>query len=51
MEITNICVCNVCGQRYYNWVGSTPCCGSFAYILNEKDFRKEKILKILSKIK
>ena len=23
--------CNVCKQRYNNWVGSTPCCGSIAY--------------------
>jgi len=23
--------CNVCGQRYKNWAGSTPCCGSLAF--------------------
>lgn len=25
--------CNVCHQRYDNWNGSTPCCGSIAYIV------------------
>lgn len=27
--------CNVCKQRYHNWAGSTPCCGSIAYIIDE----------------
>lgn len=27
--------CNVCGQRYENHAGSTPCCGSIAYIVGE----------------
>ena len=27
--------CNVCGHRYLNWSGSTPCCGSIAFIVNE----------------
>ncbi len=27
--------CNVCKQRYDNWSGSTPCCGSIAYLVNE----------------
>lgn len=27
--------CNVCGQRYENWSGSTPCCGSIAYIVED----------------
>jgi hypothetical protein len=35
--------CNVCKQNLKNWVGSTPCCGSIAYLVNEdgstsKDF-------------
>jgi len=35
--------CNVCGHRLQNWVGSTPCCGSIAYRVNDdntvsKDF-------------
>ncbi len=35
--------CNVCKQRLKNWVGSTPCCGSIAYMVNDdgsvsKDF-------------
>lgn len=28
--------CNVCGQRYQNHVGSTECCGSIAFIVNEQ---------------
>ena len=27
--------CNVCKQRYINWTGSTPCCGSIAYIVED----------------
>lgn len=27
--------CNVCKQYYDNWVGSTPCCGSIAYLVEE----------------
>lgn len=27
--------CNVCKQRYDNWVGSTPCCGSLAFKVKE----------------
>lgn len=26
---------NVCGHRYSNWSGSTPCCGSLAFIVEE----------------
>ena len=25
--------CNVCKQHYINWRGSTPCCGSLAYLV------------------
>jgi len=25
--------CNVCKSQHKNWVGSTPCCGSIAYIV------------------
>lgn len=25
--------CNVCSKRYENWTGSTPCCGSIAYLV------------------
>lgn len=28
--------CDVCGQYYQNWVGSTPCCGSIAYKVDEQ---------------
>lgn len=29
--------CNRCGQKYDNWVGSTPCCGSIAYRVDTKE--------------
>jgi predicted ATP-dependent serine protease len=33
--------CNVCGMRYKNWSGSTPCCGSIAWIVeNNKPTKK-----------
>ena len=25
--------CNICKQQFKNWVGSTPCCGSIAFIV------------------
>ncbi len=29
--------CNVCKHRLKNWVGSTPCCGSIAWVVeNDK---------------
>jgi len=34
--------CNVCGTQYLNWSGSTPCCGSIAYIV-EDDIVSKKI--------
>ena len=43
--------CDVCGQRYTNWAGSTPCCGSIAFVLNEIDFRKDKLNRIMGNIK
>lgn len=27
--------CAVCRQYYDNWIGSTPCCGSIAYLVND----------------
>lgn len=27
--------CNVCSQPLKNWIGSTPCCGSIAYLIKE----------------
>jgi hypothetical protein len=35
MENNFIVECNVCRQRYENWTGSTPCCGSIAYLVGE----------------
>lgn len=29
--------CAVCGQIYKNWAGSTPCCGSVAFIVESKN--------------
>lgn len=40
MENNFVVVCNVCGSRYHNWTGSTPCCGSIAYMLDEKTGEK-----------
>lgn len=31
----NIVECAVCTKRYENWIGSTPCCGSIAYLVVE----------------
>ena len=28
--------CEQCGQHYPNWAGSTPCCGSIAFIIDSK---------------
>ena len=35
--------CNVCKTQWKNWVGSTPCCGSIAFLVGDdgevsKDF-------------
>lgn len=27
--------CNVCKTQYKNWIGSTPCCGSIAWIIED----------------
>lgn len=27
--------CNVCKQQLKNWTGSTPCCGSIAFVVDE----------------
>jgi hypothetical protein len=27
--------CDVCKQRLKNWSGSTPCCGSIAYMVDD----------------
>lgn len=39
--------CNCCGQIYENWVGSTPCCGSIAFVMDkpEKEFMLYKLEK------
>jgi predicted ATP-dependent serine protease len=44
--------CNVCGARYRNWAGSTPCCGSLAFVVDIKmEEREKKIKKLLENIK
>lgn len=35
--------CNVCGTQHKNWVGSTPCCGSIAWIVGEDGKPTDKI--------
>lgn len=27
--------CNACGRKLHNWTGSTPCCGSIAYLVED----------------
>ena len=27
--------CNECNQQFKNWTGSTPCCGSIAYMVED----------------
>jgi hypothetical protein len=34
--------CNVCKQHFKNWTGSTPCCGSIAYMI-ENDQPTNKV--------
>lgn len=44
MEKENFTVeCNVCKQHYDNWVGSTPCCGSLAYLIGENGEVTKKV--------
>ncbi len=39
--------CAVCKTQYKNWVGSTPCCGSLAFVIeNIKDIRLKKLKKL-----
>lgn len=35
--------CNVCKTQLQNWAGSTPCCGSIAYLV-EDDKITDKII-------
>ena len=35
MEKDFIVECAVCKHHLTNWVGSTPCCGSIAYVVDE----------------
>lgn len=35
--------CNVCKQQLKNWTGSTPCCGSLAYIIDENGGKTQKV--------
>jgi hypothetical protein len=35
--------CAVCTQHYDNWVGSTPCCGSIAFLVNDDGSVENKI--------
>jgi len=35
MEVDFIVECNVCKTQYKNHAGSTPCCGSIAYLVED----------------
>lgn len=36
--------CNVCKSHLKNWIGSTPCCGSIAYRVDESGKATKKII-------
>lgn len=36
--------CNVCGQIYENWSGSTPCCGSIAFMIDENGNKTDRMV-------
>lgn len=36
--------CNVCGIKYENWIGSTPCCGSIAYLIDENGQKTQSFM-------
>ena len=42
--------CNVCKIQYKNWSGSTPCCGSIAWIVDEVTGKPTKNLSIFASI-
>lgn len=44
IEEKYIVECNVCGKHYENWAGSTPCCGSIAFIVNDKGEKTSTIV-------
>lgn len=33
--------CNACGLTYENWTGSTPCCGSIAFLVEDGQVTKK----------
>lgn len=35
--------CDQCRQQFDNWVGSTPCCGSIAYLVGEDGEVSKKV--------
>ncbi len=36
--------CNACGQHLENWVGSTPCCGSIAFLVKDGEKTTDAML-------
>jgi hypothetical protein len=40
--------CAGCKQQLKNWVGSTPCCGALAYVL--EDGKRTNIVKLFASI-
>lgn len=41
--------CDVCGQIYEDHAGSTPCCGSIAYVLDDKGEKTESVVLYVGK--
>ena len=35
--------CAACKDKLKNWVGSTPCCGSLAYLIDEDGETSKKV--------
>lgn len=36
--------CNCCMMQYDNWVGSTPCCGSIAFRVDENGKKTDEVI-------
>ena len=41
--------CNVCKRRLKNWVGSTPCCGSIAWVVEGEKVTNKIIMYAMGK--
>lgn len=36
--------CRCCGQRYENWIGSTPCCGSVSFLVENDQVTSKALI-------